>query len=172
MTEDATEAQPDVEMEAVRRGRKRTSSTWDCADKINIEVGVNTTGKCRCDADEVLATVIRVRSESTQMQECEVFRWCCRCNRLSKETVISTSMSHKAKRDKAQPRTVTPECADAMRVSEHYASTPCTRTQRFDGQQSDVIFVHVNQGHATRYPRSFMTGSREVCGQNLRQISD
>ena len=25
---------------------------------------------------------------------------------------------------------VTPECADAMRVSEHYASTPCTRTQR------------------------------------------
>ena len=46
------------------------------------------------------------------------------------ETVISTRMSHKAKRDKAQPRIVTPECADAMRISEHYASTPCTRTQR------------------------------------------
>ena len=46
------------------------------------------------------------------------------------ETVISTRMSHKAKRDKAQPRIVTPECADAMRVSEDYASTPCTRTKR------------------------------------------
>ena len=46
------------------------------------------------------------------------------------ETVVSTRKSHKAKRDEAQPRIVTGECADAMRVSEHYASTPCTRTQR------------------------------------------
>ena len=47
------------------------------------------------------------------------------------ETVISTRMSHEAKRNEAQPRIVIPECADDMRVSEHYASTPCTRTQRF-----------------------------------------
>ena len=33
-------------------------------------------------------------------------------------------------RDKAQPRVVTPECADAIHVSEHCMSTPCTRTQR------------------------------------------
>ena len=67
VTEDATEAQPDVEMEAesVRRDTKRTSSTWeDWADKINMEVCLDTTGECRrCDADEVLATLAGVRSE-------------------------------------------------------------------------------------------------------------
>ena len=112
--------------------QKRTSSTWeDCADKINMEVCLDTTGECRrCDADDVLATVAGVRSEPTQMQECEVFKWRRRYKRSSMETVISTRMSHKAKRDKAQPRIVTPECADVMRVSEHHASTPRTRTQR------------------------------------------
>ena len=90
-----------------------------------MEVCLNVTGKCRrCDADEVLATVAGVRSEPTQMQECEVFKWRRGYKRSSRETVISTIMSHKAKRDKAQPRNVTSECADAMRVSEHYASTP------------------------------------------------
>ena len=49
---------------------------------------------------------------------------------LSAEAVVSTRMSHKAKRERAQPRIAAPECADAMRVSEHFASTPCTRTQR------------------------------------------
>ena len=67
VTEDATEAQPDVEMgaESVRRGTTRTSSTWeDCADKINMEVCLDTAGECRrCDADVVLATVAGVRSE-------------------------------------------------------------------------------------------------------------
>ena len=50
--------------------------------------------------------------------------------RSSMQTVISTRMPHEAKRNKAQPRIVIPECADAMRVSEHYTSTPYTRTQR------------------------------------------
>ena len=96
-----------------------------------MEVCLDTTGECRrCDADDVLATVAGVRSEPTQMQECEVFKWRRRYKRSSMETVISTRMSHKAKRDKAQPRIVTPECADVMRVSEHHASTPRTRTQR------------------------------------------
>ena len=77
--EDAMEAQPDVETvaEPVRSGTKRTSSTWeDCADKINMEAFLNTPGECRrCDADEVLVRVAGVRSEPTQMQECEVFKW-------------------------------------------------------------------------------------------------
>ena len=132
--EDAMDAQPGVEMETqlVRSGSKRASSTWeDCADKINVEACLNTVGECRrCDADEVLATVAGVRSEPTQVQECEVFKWRRRYKRSSLETVISTRMSHKAKRDKAQPKNLTSDCADAMRVSEHYASTPCTRTQR------------------------------------------
>ena len=96
-----------------------------------MEACLNTAGECRrCAAGEVLATVARVRSEPTQMQECEVFKWSLRYKKSSIETVISTRMSHKAKRDKVQARIVIPECADAMRVSEHYASTPCTRTQR------------------------------------------
>ena len=112
--------------------QRETSSTWkDCADKINMEVCLDALGKCRrCDDDEVLATVAGVRSEPTQMQECEVFKWRRGYKRSSRETVISTIMSHKAKRDEAQPRIVTSECADAMRVSEHYTSTPCTRTKR------------------------------------------
>ena len=66
-----------------------------------MEVCLDTTGECRrCDADDVLATVARVRSEPTQMQECEVFKWRRRYKRSSMETVVSTRMSHKAKRDK------------------------------------------------------------------------
>ena len=79
VSEDAMKAQPDVEMviESVRRSTQRTSSTWeDCADKINMEVCLDTTGECRrCDADEVQATVVGVRSQTTQMQECEVLKW-------------------------------------------------------------------------------------------------
>ena len=43
-------------------------------------------------------------------------------------TVISTTTSHRARRDEAQPRVVTHEYADAMRAPEHYASTLRTRT--------------------------------------------
>ena len=47
----------------------------------------------------------------------------------SMQTVISTTTSHKAKRvDEAQLRVVIHEYADAMRVLEHHASTPRTRT--------------------------------------------
>ena len=78
VSEDAMKAQPDVEKgtESVQRGTKRTSSKWeDCADKINMEVCLDATGKGRrCDPDEVLATVAGVRSEPTQMQECELFK--------------------------------------------------------------------------------------------------
>ena len=132
--EDAMEARTDVEMgtESVRSGTKKASSTWeDCTDKINMEACLNTVGECRrCDADEVVATVAGVRSEPTPLQECEVFKRRRRYKRSSMQTVISTRMPHDAKRNRAQPRIVIPEYADAMRVSEHYASTPCTRTQR------------------------------------------
>ena len=46
----------------------------------------------------------------------------------SMQTIISTTTSHRAKRDEAQLRVVTHEYADAMRVPEHYASTLRTRT--------------------------------------------
>ena len=123
VSEGAMKAQPDVEIgtESVQRGTKRTSSTWeDCVDKTNMEVCLDATGTCRrCDADEVLdATVAKC---SSGVADTKGHPW---------RTVISTRMSHEAKRNKAQPRTVIPECADAVRVSEHYASTPCTRTQR------------------------------------------
>ena len=154
MPEDAMEAQPDVEMgtELVRSGTKKAGSTWeDCADKINTEACLNTAGECRrCDADEVLATVAGVGSEPTQMQECEVFKWRRRSKRSSMETVISTRMPHEVKRNKAQSRIMVPECADAMRVSEHYASTPCTRTQR--------LMIHsMMSGCRTRQPESYDT---------------
>ena len=177
LPEDAMEAQPDVEMgtQSVRSDTKKASSTWeDCADKINMEVCLNTVGECRrCDTDDVLATVARVGSEPTQMQECEVFKWRRRSKRSSMETVISTRLSHEVKRNKAQPRNVTPECADAMRVSEHHASTPCTRTQR-------LMINRMMSKCRTRQPESYDTLSaflhdwleRGVCGQNLRQIPD
>ena len=127
-------ARTDVEMgtELVRSDTKKASLTWEgCADKINMEACLYTAGECRrCDTDEVLAAVAGVGSEPTQMQECEVFKWRRRSKRSSMETVISTRMPHEAKRNRAQPRIVIPEYDDAMRVSEHYASTPCTRTQR------------------------------------------
>ena len=152
--EDAMEVQPEFEMgtESVRSGTKRASSTWeDCADKINMEACLNTVGECRrCDADEVLATVAGVRSEPTQLQECEVFKWCGRYKRSSMQTVISTRMPHEAKRNRAQPRIVIPEYANAMRVSEHYESTPCTRTQK-------LMINSMMSRCRTRQPESYDT---------------
>ena len=46
----------------------------------------------------------------------------------SMQTVISTTTSHKAKKDEVQSRVVTHEYADAMRVPEHHASALRTRT--------------------------------------------
>ena len=62
------------------------------------------------------------------------------------QTVVSTTTSHRAKRDEAQLRVGTHEYADAMRVPEHYASTLRTRTMQ-----------------AIRYLRPSMPGSREAC---------
>ena len=80
VSEDAMKAQPDVEIgtESVQRGTKRASSTWeDCADKINMEACLNTTGKYRrCDANAGGScrsqirthTVARVRSVQVASQ--------------------------------------------------------------------------------------------------------
>ena len=152
VSEDVMEAQPDVEMgtESVRSGTKGACSTCeDCADKINMEACLDTAGECRrCDTDEVLATVAGVRSEPTQLQECEVFKWRRRYKRSSVQTVISTRMHHEVKRNRAQPRIVIPEYADAMYVSEHHASTPCTRTQR-------LMINSIMSKCRTRQPKSY-----------------
>ena len=97
------------------------------ADQTDVEVCPDTGECCNRDAVETLswhATVGGIRTE----QECEMFRRRHEYEKSSMQTVISTTTSHKAKRDEAQIRVVTHEYADAMRVPEHYASTLSTRT--------------------------------------------
>ena len=93
-----------------------------------MEVCPDTAGECcDCDAVETLSwypTDGGIRTE----QECEMFRRRHEYEKSSMQTVASTTTSYKAKRDETQPRVVTREYADAMRVPEHYASTLRTRT--------------------------------------------
>ena len=129
--EDAMEVDFDagVKPALVRRGAKRVIAMWEVrADQTGMEVCPDTAGEC-CDRDAVetlswYATVRRVRTE----QECEMSRRRHEYEKSSMQAVISTTTSHKAKRDEAQVRVVTHEYADAMRVPEHYASTLRTRT--------------------------------------------
>ena len=118
-----------VEPALVRRGAKRASAMWEeRADQTDVEVCPDTTGEC-CNRDAVetlswYTTVGGIRTE----QECEMFRRRHEYEKSSMQTVMSTTTSHRAKRDETQPRVVTHEYADAMRVPEHYASTLRTRT--------------------------------------------
>ena len=129
--EDAMEVDFDagVEPASVRGGAKRASALWEeRADQTDMEVSLDTSGEC-CNRDAVetlswYATVGGVRTE----QECEILRRCHEYEKSSMQTVISTTTSHKAKKDETQSRVVTHEYADAMRVLEHYASTLRTRT--------------------------------------------
>ena len=129
VSEDVMEAQPDVEMEteSLRSGTKGAYSTWeDCADKINMEACLDTAGECRrCDTDEVLVTVAGVRSEPTELQECEVFKW----RRRYKKVIHADSHQHENAPRSQEKQSTAKNCdtRDAMRVSEHYVSTPCTR---------------------------------------------
>ena len=112
-----------VEPALVRRGAKIVSAMWEeRADQNDMEVGPDTAGGCcDCDAVETLswdATVDGIRTD----QECEMLRRRHEYEKSSVQTVISTTTSHKAKRDEAQLRVVTHEYADAMRVPEHYTS--------------------------------------------------
>ena len=168
--EDAMEAQPDIEMvaESVRRGTKRTSSTWeDCADKINMEVCLDTVGDCSsgdsCRSQIRTHTDTRARSVQVASQIQKV---------IHEDSHQHEKVPQSQERQSPAKKCDTRVRADVMRVSEHYASTLCTRKQRLMINRRCQSVVHVNQSHAIRYPRSFMTGSREVCGQNLRQISD
>ena len=87
-----------------------------------------TTGEyCDCDAVETLSWCTTVGGTRTE-QECEMFRRCHEYEKSSMQTVISTTTSHRAKRDEAQLKVVTHEHVDAMRAPEHYASTLRTRT--------------------------------------------
>ena len=111
----------EVQRESVRCGRNvLIKPTWKY-------VGTPLVSTATVEAVETLswyATVVGIRTE----QECEMFRRRHEYEKSSMQTVISTTTSHRAKRDEAQLRVVTHECADAMRVPEHYASTLCTRT--------------------------------------------
>ena len=116
-----------VEPALVRRGTKRASSMREQrADQTDMEVCPDTTGEC-CNRDAVVlswyATVGGIKTEQIQVQECEMFRRRHKYGKSSMQTVISTTTSHKAKRDETQPRVVTLEYADAMCAPEHYAST-------------------------------------------------
>ena len=134
------------------------------ADQTDMEVCPDTAGECcDCDAVETLswyATVGGIRTE----QECEMFRWRHEYEKSSMQTVISTTTSHRAKRDEAQLRVVTHEYVDAMRVPEHYASTLRTRTLQ-------SVISRVMSKCRTRQLEScdtlsaffFHAGSREAC---------
>ena len=132
--EDAMEVNFDagVEPALVRSGAKRTSVMWEeRADQTDREVCPDIIGEtCNCDALEMLswyATVGGVETERIQVQECEMLRRRHKYEKSSMQTVISTSTSHKAKRDETQLRVVTHEYADAMCAPEHHASTLRTR---------------------------------------------
>ena len=133
--EDAMEVDFDagVEPALVGKGAKRASATREeRADQTDVEVCPDTTGECcNCDAVEILSwytTVGGIETEQRQVQECEMFRRRHKYDKSSMQTVISTTTSHKGKRDETHLRVVTHEYADAMRVPEHYASTLRTRT--------------------------------------------
>ena len=129
--EDAMEVDFDagVEPASVRRGAKRASALWEKrADRTDMEVCPDTTGECcNRDAVETLSWCATVGGNRTE-QECEMFRRRHEYEKSSMQTVISTTTSHKAKRDETQPRVVILVYADAMRVPEHYARTLSTRT--------------------------------------------
>ena len=104
------------------------------ADQTDMEVCPDTTGEC-CNRDAVeivswCATVGGIKTEQMQVQECEIFRRRHKYEKSSMQTAISTTASHKAKRDETQLTVVTHECADAMCAPEHYASTLRTRALR------------------------------------------
>ena len=133
---------PDVEMGTVPKTRWRWTWTpeWsECrcertslmreepADQTDMEVCPDNNGECcNCDAVEILglyATVGGIRTEPIQVQECEMFRRRHKHEQSSMQTVLSTTTSHKAKRDETQQIVVTHECADAMCAPEHHAIT-------------------------------------------------
>ena len=126
--EDAMEVDFDagVEPVLVRRGTKRASSMREVrADQTDMEVCPDTAGECcNRDAFETLSWhATAIKTEQIPVQECEMPRRCHKYEKSSMQTVISTTTSHKAKRDETQPRVVTLEYADAMCAPEHYAST-------------------------------------------------
>ena len=119
----------------VRRGTRRASSMREeRADQTNMEVCPDTTGECcNRDAVETLswhATIGGIKTGQIQVQEYEMFRWCDKYGNSSMQRLISTTTSHKTKRDETQPRIVTLEYADAMCAPEQNASTLRTRALR------------------------------------------
>ena len=124
----------------VRRGAKRVSALWEeRVGQTVMEVCPDTAGEC-CDRDEVetlswYGTFGGIRTEQKQVQQCQKFRRRHEYEKPSLQTVISTTTSHKAKRDETQP-----EYADAMCVPEYYyASTLRTRALRSDKQNDAEV---------------------------------
>ena len=72
---------------------------------------------------------VRLRT-SHQMPHCEVASTTFVADTRGHPWIQSSARECPTKAREAQARIVTSECAHAMRTSEHYASTPCTRTQR------------------------------------------
>ena len=131
-----------AQREPVRRGRiVQTRSTWKHVCILLVSAA---------DADEVLTTVAGVRSESTQLQECEVFKCVADTKGHPCRQSSARESATKPKRNRAQPRIVIPEYGFALRVSEHYASTPCTRTQR-------LMINSMMSKCRTRQPESYDT---------------
>ena len=147
----------EVQGESVRCG--------DRADQIDMEVCPDITGECcNRDAVEALSWYVTPGGIRTE-QECEMFRRRHEYEKSPMQTVISTTTSHKGKKDETQPRVVTHECADAMRVPEHCASTP--RTQALKSVISRTMSkCRTRQLQSCNTLSAFfhaMPGSREAC---------
>ena len=147
--EDAMEVDFDARVEPalVRRGAKRVGAMWEeRADQTDMEVCPDTAGEYCRGTVETLSWYTKVGGIRTE-QECEMFRWRHEYEKSSMQTVISTTTSHRAKRDEAQLRVATHEFVDAMRVHEHYASTLRTRALQ------SVISSVMSKCRAKRYLR-------------------
>ena len=163
------------------------------ADQTDMGLCPDTIGECcNREAAETLswhATVGGIKTEQIQVQECEMFRQCHKYEESSMQTVISTTTSHKVKRDETQPRVVTLEYADVMRVPEHYASTlrtralrpatsrmmPKCRTRQFESRHTLSALFHakppkdprLSDGWRWQLARVFFPLSPGVCTQWL-----
>ena len=108
--EDAMEVDFDagVEPTLVPRGAKRASAMWEeRADQTDMEVCPDATGEC-CNRDAVetlswYATVGGIRTE----QECEMFRRWHENEKLSMQTVSSSTLSHPNRLSRPLKRTDT-----------------------------------------------------------------
>ena len=123
-----------AQKEPVRRGRiVQTRSTWKHVWILLVS------------AEDVTLMKFWRQLPESELQECEVFKW----RRRYKKVIHADSHQHENAPRSQEKQSTAKNCdtRDAMRVSEHYVSTPCTRTQR--------LIKSMMSKCRTRQPESF-----------------